>query len=239
MKKTFVPRFWADMPRRLLLREVQKSLFGAFAVCFVVFACAACAIPLHNEPVVPLCDSTVRLRVVANSQNERDNRTKLAVRDALLENAKVLFADCRSAENARLAIRTNLFSIEKIAQKAARDSGSTDDVRVHFGYERAPVRRYGAYTFPADDYLTLRVDIGRADGRNWWCVLYPPLCLRAAGGTGGEKDEGIRVSAQNRRALEEAGVSKSAADMLSDGTRPRIRLKLRLVEIIEALFGGV
>lgn len=180
MKKTFVPRFLADMPRHLLLREVQKSLFGAFAVCFVVFACAARAIPLHNEPVVPLCDSTVRLRVVANSQNERDNRTKLAVRDALLENAPVWFADCRSAENARLAIRTNLFSIEKIAQKAARDSGSTDDVRVHFGYERAPVRRYGAYTFPADDYLTLRVDIGRADGRNWWCVLYPPLCLAGA-----------------------------------------------------------
>ena len=92
--------------------------------------------------------------------------------------------------------------------------------------------------FPAGEYEALVITLGTGQGKNWWCVLYPPLCLRAAGGTGGEKDEGIRVSAQNRRALEEAGVSKSAADMLSDGTRPRIRLKLRLVEIIEALFGG-
>lgn len=186
MKKTFVPRLFAHVPRHLLFREAKNSLLCAFAVCFVLFACAARAIPLHNEPVVPLCDSIVRLRVVANAQNERDNRTKLAVRDALLENAPVWFGNCRSVESARLAIRTNLFSIEKIAQEAVRDSGSTDDARVHFGYERAPVRRYGAYTFPADEYLTLRVDIGRADGRNWWCVLYPPLCL--AGAEGGASD---------------------------------------------------
>ena len=166
--------------KKIVLKEIFKAFMSALAVGFVLFACLAQAIPLKNEPVVDIGDSVIRLRVVANSSKERDCEIKLAVRDALLKNAPELFGSCESPESARLAVRTNLFLVKRIAAEAVRKCGSQDDVRVHFGYESAPVRRYGAYTVPADDYLTLRVDIGKADGRNWWCVLYPPLCLAGA-----------------------------------------------------------
>ena len=152
--------------KKIVLKEIFKAFMSALAVGFVLFACLAQAIPLKNEPVVDIGDSVIRLRVVANSSKERDCEIKLAVRDALLKNAPELFGSCESPESARLAVRTNLFLVKRIAAEAVRECGSQDDVRVHFGYESAPVRRYGAYTFPADDYLTLRVDIGKIPSRS-------------------------------------------------------------------------
>ena len=181
--------------KRLLIHDLLPSLLTALAVCFVLFASLANIIPLSDEPTVPISDNVIRLRVVANSCSEYDGQVKLAVRDALLKNAPDLFGSCQSQESAKLAVRSHLFTIEQTAIKAVRDSGSQEDVRIHFGYERAPVRRYNDYTFPADDYLTLRIDIGKADSRNWWCVLYPPLCLAAAQ-TDESAENGISASEQ-------------------------------------------
>lgn len=221
-RKSFFPR---------VFYRFAVPCFNAVCVSFVIFACASAAIPWENEPVVNLCDSTVRLRVVANSAGEADTRVKLAVRDALLTHAPQLFGSCQSLESACLTLRTQLFSIERIAEKAVRDCGSGEPVRVHFGYERAPVRRYGSFTFPAGEYLTLRVDIGKADGRNWWCVLYPPLCL-----AGAQSDTCADPSAvlPDREVFLSYGFTEKQWDALQNATdenrknegKPRIRLAL-------------
>ncbi|GEM_PF-1866259 len=196
--------------------------------------------------VLPVCGEqnvygeVVRLHVLAATDSAADQALKYEVRDFILQHCRQsLWKEAADAAKAVAALRQCCGEIEEAvnAYLARRGAGygCTVDVKEQY-FSR---RWYGTMCFPAGEYEALVITLGTGQGKNWWCVLYPPLCLRAAGGTGGEKDEGIRVSAQNRRALEEAGVSKSAADMLSDGTRPRIRLKLRLVEIIEALFGGV
>ena len=136
----------------------------------------------------------------------------------LYRNAPELFGSCESPESARLAVRTNLFLVKRIAAEAVRECGSQDDVRVHFGYESAPVRRYGAYTFPADDYLTLRVDIGKADGRNWWCVLYPPLCLAGATAENAKKSGKNSDVTLERDVFLSCGFSEKQLDALKNAS---------------------
>ena len=211
------------------LAALCAGVLGALLLCS--------ALPVCGEQNV--YGEVVRLHVLAASDSAADQALKYEVRDFILQHCRQsLWKEADDAAKAAATLRQSSGEIEAavnayLAQRGA-GYGCTVDVKKQY-FSR---RWYGTMCFPAGGYEALVITLGAGQGKNWWCVLYPPLCLRAAGGTGGEKDEGIRVSAQNRRALEEAGVSKSAADMLSDGTRPRIRLKLRLVEIIEALFGG-
>lgn len=196
-------------------------------------------------PTLPVCGEqrvygeVVRLHVLAASDSAADQALKYEVRDFILQHCRQsLWKEADDVAEAVAALRQSSAEIETAVNAYLASCGAEYGCRVDVKKQYFSRRWYGTMCFPAGNYEALVITLGTGQGKNWWCVLYPPLCLRAAGGAGGEKDEGIRVSVQNRRALEEAGVSKSAADMLSDGTRPRIRLKLRLVEIIEALLGG-
>jgi stage II sporulation protein R len=120
----------------------------------------------------------IRLHVVARSDGLEDQRTKLAVRDALLKTfGKRLEAETFDA--ALAAIQANLPDIRRVAEKAAAARGETD-VEVTFGLQDFPLRVYGGVTVPAGTYQALRVVIGGGEGRNWWCVMYPALCLTDA-----------------------------------------------------------
>ncbi|MBQ8759662.1 MAG: stage II sporulation protein R [Clostridia bacterium] len=139
-------------------------------------------IPHSSESVIDVTESTVRLRVVANSDSERDQNLKLAVRDGIIGKAHELFGDCSSLDEARLRIMQNSDEIKAEAKKILKANDCDMSVNVRLVREDVPVRRYSDFTFPAGLYETLRIDIGEADGKNWWCVMYPPLCLSAATG---------------------------------------------------------
>ncbi len=118
----------------------------------------------------------IRFHVIARSDGEADQRIKLAVRDALLEEFGArLQAD--SFEEASAAIEANLGEIEHTARDTARAMGEMGEVTVTFGPYDFPTRVYGDTVVPAGIYPALRVVIGGGAGRNWWCVMYPALCL--------------------------------------------------------------
>jgi len=121
----------------------------------------------------------IRLHVIARSDSEADQRVKLAVRDALLcEFGQALHAS--SYVEATAAIKENLPAIQRVAQDAAQSLGEMSEVRAEFGSYAFPSRMYGDTLVPAGEYQALRVIIGQGDGRNWWCVVYPALCLTDA-----------------------------------------------------------
>jgi stage II sporulation protein R len=160
--------------------ENLPAALVAGAVTFIVFYAAVRAIPLENEKIFDVRDNTIRLRVVANSDVESDQTLKLQVRDEIIQIAKELFSENEGVEKAAFIAYNNIERIREKAQDTVIERGYDYNVDVTLEKEKCPLRRYSDFTFPAGEYLTLRVDIGDAKGKNWWCVMYPPLCFNIA-----------------------------------------------------------
>ena len=119
----------------------------------------------------------VRLHVVAADDSDEAQALKLAARDACLAEARALLADCRDADAAWAKVNAHLEDFAAAAGSALRAAGCGDEVSATAGIFGFPDRRYGGTLVPAGRYRALRVVIGAGEGRNWWCVLYPSLCM--------------------------------------------------------------
>lgn len=129
---------------------------------------------LHN-----LEHSVLRLHILADSDSEEDQALKYKVRDALLEASGELFGGCTTLPEMQERAREQLHTIELLAQKVLLENGCTDSVTAEVTEMDFPVKQYEKLTMPAGNYCALRILIGEAEGQNWWCVMYPPLCLPA------------------------------------------------------------
>ena len=116
-----------------------------------------------------ISESIIRFHVRANSDSQEDQEVKLKVKEAL--------SDSESLSQSREILEAESDNIRNVAIKTLRDNGFMEDVSVYFERSYFPVKSYGDVTFPAGYYEAFRVDIGEAEGKNWWCVLYPPLCF--------------------------------------------------------------
>lgn len=121
-----------------------------------------------------LAEKTIRLHVVANSDSAEDQAQKLQVRDAVLEKVAQITETCSDAASAKREIALHIDEIREAAQK------ETDyRVQVSLGTETFETRYYDTFTLPAGEYPALRVNLGKAQGHNWWCVVFPSLCTAA------------------------------------------------------------
>ncbi len=123
----------------------------------------------------------LRLHILANSDSEEDQALKLKVRDALLEHADILFDGCDTPEEIRERAVMQKESIRLLAQEVVEQNGCDAQVTVQLVHMDFDEKQYDEITMPAGEYDALRILIGDACGQNWWCVMYPPLCLPAAG----------------------------------------------------------
>lgn len=119
----------------------------------------------------------IRLHVVANSDSDEDQALKRAVRDAILAEVTPLFQAAQSPTDAEAVIASEAPRIEQVAAAVVGARGKSYAVRAELGRFAFPTRSYGTLLLPAGEYKALRVTIGSAEGANWWCVLFPPLCF--------------------------------------------------------------
>lgn len=117
---------------------------------------------------VNISDEIVRLHVIANSDSEYDQQLKLKVRDAVLEASKDIH---------RQEIADNLPLLNDTAKVVLESFGCDYPVSAQFGRYDFPLKKYGSVVFPAGEYSAIRITIGNGIGKNWWCVMYPPLCF--------------------------------------------------------------
>ena len=126
-----------------------------------------------------LRNNVLRLHILANSDAIEDQEVKLLVRDALLEQSEKLFAGCETLEEMKARAWEERETIRLIAQNALEEYGSNDKVTVQLAEMEFDAREYEEITMPGGEYSALRILIGEGEGHNWWCVMYPPLCLPA------------------------------------------------------------
>jgi stage II sporulation protein R len=122
-------------------------------------------------------ENLIRLHVIANSNSPQDQDLKLIVRNEVLKEAEQILEDIDDKQGAYLALRKNAERLEGRAQQVVASAGFAYPVEVKMGQFPFPYREYGSMSLPEGLYDAVRIEIGTAQGDNWWCVLFPPLCL--------------------------------------------------------------
>ncbi|GKX28541.1 stage II sporulation protein R [Vallitalea longa] len=124
-----------------------------------------------------ISDSLIRFHVIANSDSEQDQQLKLKVRDEILESMNTILKDSKDIEETRKLIYENMDDIKTISEKVIEKYNYDYKIDVKLKMEQFPLKTYGDIILPPGEYEALIVEIGEAKGKNWWCVMFPPLCF--------------------------------------------------------------
>lgn len=155
----------------------MKSL-PLYALSLLVATLLIAVIPTDAE--AKIYEDTIRLHILANSDTKEDQALKLEIRDRILEKYGVMLSASKSVEQAKNEMEELLQIIEQDATTWIHELGYDYEVRATLSEEWYDTREYEDFTLPAGYYTSLRVIIGDGDGKNWWCVMYPPLCTEIA-----------------------------------------------------------
>ncbi|MET1181488.1 stage II sporulation protein R [Peribacillus simplex] len=129
----------------------------------------------EDTKVIP--DEAIRLRILANSDAEKDQAVKRLIRDEVNEDITKWVEELTSLDEARDVITSHLPDIQATAEAVIKEQGMEQSVKVDFGQAEFPTKLYGQYLYPAGDYEAVIITLGEGEGANWWCVLFPPLCF--------------------------------------------------------------
>ena len=163
------------MPRK----DKKQVLCGGCALLLAVLL-AAVSVAEHAAACREVRTDVLRLHVIANSDSEMDQQVKLKVRDALLTIGGDLLDGTVTAAEAEKTLGPHLNTLEETANAVLAANGCGYGAKAEVTNEYFDARAYGDITLPAGNYTALKVVLGEGAGRNWWCVMFPPLCLPAA-----------------------------------------------------------
>lgn len=171
-----------------------------------------------------LQSNLVRLHIIAESDSEEDQAVKLKVRDSILERVgEKLSADTNG--ECKKEIINNLDEIEKIANDVLQENGFSYTAHAQYGKFAFPRKTYKSITLPAGEYYGVRVVLGSGNGQNWWCVMYPPMCLA--------EDGEMVLSKENEKILRE-NLDEDAYDIITK-KNDEVVVKLKVVEIVQEI----
>ncbi len=158
---------------------MKTKLIALFCACFLLLNLVDVLIPRSEAEIF---DNAIRLHVLADSNDSDAQSVKLMVRDAILNECGYLFDGQTDINSAVEAVESSIPRMEEIANKVLAQQGFNYKATAQWGYEDYPTRVYGEVTLPAGKYRSLRINLGSAQGNNWWCILFPPLCTGVSSG---------------------------------------------------------
>ena len=202
---------------------MKKTL--TFGVSLIAIFIILGLMPVHGE--AEIYENVIRLHVVANSDSEEDQALKLKVRDEVLSVVTDICStqSCANVEEASVAVRANIEEITSAAEACIATEGYDYDVKVLLGEENYPTKNYEDLAFPAGRYLSLQVKIGEGEGQNWWCVLFPPLCLSAAG----------EAKPQTEDVLVNIGFSGEQYKIITQSDNVTYNVRFKILETLEGV----
>lgn len=174
-------------------------------------------------------EKIIRLHVVANSDSPEDQQLKLQVRDEVISRMSGKFENARDISEVKGIIQESLAEIETIARKTIKENGKLYDVKAVFARTDFPTKVYGNLTLPAGTYQALNIVIGEGQGKNWWCVMFPPLCfIDVAHGVAPEK---------TMKQLKKSLTDEEYRLLLSSRTEEELPVKMRfkILEVAKSM----
>ncbi|MCI5966915.1 MAG: stage II sporulation protein R [Tenericutes bacterium] len=134
----------------------------------------------HKETEVIIPKEAIRFRVIANSNSSKDQQNKLIVRDSIQKQMTEDLTCTKNIEEARISITSNLNKYNNLIEKTLQENNINSDFNINYGMNYFPKKVYKGVTYEAGNYESLVITLGDGLGKNWWCVMFPPLCLLEA-----------------------------------------------------------
>ena len=205
------------------MKQTQKILIVAIVVMAITVAVGF--LPVHGESEI--YDTVVRLHVIANSDTSEDQNLKMAVRDEVLAVINPAVQNCKSQEEAIAEIGKVEDELTRRAKAVIENSGYDYDVDIEICREKYPTRDYGDFVFPSGEYVSVKIKIGKARGENFWCCLYPPLCMSAATSVSGEYMDDAFI---------QAGLTGEQYKVITETGVVKYRVRFKILEVVEEIF---
>ncbi|WP_330647528.1 stage II sporulation protein R [Romboutsia sp.] len=172
-------------------------------------------------------DKLIRFHVIANSDSDEDQNLKLKVRDAIIDYLQPKLLESESIEESESIIKKEYAELEKISKNIILENGYNYDIQVGIDYSEFPTKQYSNVILPAGGYKALRIIIGEGKGKNWWCVMFPPLCFV-------DEQKGI-IDKDTDDKLREV-LTEEEYELISQKTSKqmnRVQIKFKIAEIIQ------
>lgn len=159
------------------LGDIVKKKIAVFVPVFLAFILFICSfVPLITTGE-SISNKVLRLHIIANSDSDYDQNVKLKVRDEVLKLSGDMFADCKTLEDAKNVSQNNIDLIQSVANNTLSSLGCSEAATVAVAKEYFSTRIYDDFTLPAGIYDSIKIVIGNGEGHNWWCVMFPQVCL--------------------------------------------------------------
>lgn len=199
------------------LFKVEKAVL--LGLLITVFAASLSGFSVFAKQCSDIRGKVLRLHIIANSDSKADQQLKIKVRDKILSESKELFVAADSKEEAEENVRAKLPEIIKIAQNEVKKEGFDYKVNAQLVNMYFTTRTYDNITLPAGYYDAVRITIGEAKGHNWWCVLFPSLCIPAS-------------SDEQKQEISDV-LTPDEKDIVENSDKPDITIKFKTVELFE------
>lgn len=209
---------------KFLKNSTFKRILVLFLLlCLFIFISALSYVTAVSHDIA---DSVFRLHVIANSDSDEDQELKLKVRDELLLYMNELAKDCTSKEEVVKLAKEHEQEFKQIAEEVIQKNGFSYPVTIKIGTSDFPTKTYGDISLPSGTYDALRVQIGNAEGKNWWCVMFPPLCFV-------DVSSGV-VPDESKEQMKQS-LNDEEYDLISNTDDEEISFKFKLVEFFQNL----
>ena len=207
------------MPKVNLMR-----VFGVICAAALVLVTAVSYISWQVNDIE---DSVLRLHIVANSDSDEDQALKLKVRDEVVDRCGFLFENCVSAEQSIKTAADNIGCIKYVAEQVITENGYNYDADCQVTQCSFPTKQYerpgdSVVSLPRGEYNALNIKIGAAKGKNWWCVMYPPLCFV----------DGVASVPDETDELLKSQLTASEYELITESDRPEIKIKFKIAELL-------
>ena len=205
----------------------KVNLMGVFGVICAAALVLVTAVSYISWQVNDIEDSVLRLHIVANSDSDEDQALKLKVRDEVVERCGFLFENCVSAEQSIKTAADNIGFIKYVAEQVITENGYNYDADCQVTQCSFPTKQYerpgdGVVSLPRGEYNALNIKIGAAKGKNWWCVMYPPLCFV----------DGVASVPDETDELLKSQLTASEYELITESDRPEIKIKFKIAELL-------
>lgn len=195
----------------------KQLIFSLMAVIFIFTTIISYSTGIGED----LSQNILRLHILANSDSAVDQKLKLAVRDRILYESRKLFTDSSSLEESKAILSDKKNVLIEAAEDEIQKRGFSYSVNINTGEYYFPMKTYEKYSLPSGKYEAVRVEIGKAAGLNWWCVMFPPLCFVDAASDTKKTDEYLK------KALRDDEISLITTEEGFD-------VRFKIVDIIES-----
>ena len=189
---------------------------------------------MQDEDLAPIPQNAIRLRIIANSDKPEDQQLKRDVRDKIVAAVAEEVRGVKDERTAREKISQALPKFDEIAEQVIEEQGFQYEAKTDFGLVSFPTKMYGSQVYPAGEYEALRIQIGEAQGQNWWCVLFPPLCFVDMANA-----DAVAAPAEGQEALQAKPVATVEVADAADGEEKPVEVRFALLDKISGLWNKI